>query len=146
MNVKKGIFRVVVVLSILSGLTTLIIMRGNISNEYYSEKNELISLKERELLDKISLESRWESEYGERKAEIVLVMLWPEPHPTRKEKEYIAEQARQEITFLVVITHKPIVILLPILYFLSGFLPVWVVYFMAYYIIRGFMNKNPEKQ
>jgi hypothetical protein len=121
MNIEKGIFRLMVLLSVLSGLTILIAMRENVSNNYYSEKEELIDIKEKKLLHERNLDL--DIYYAINRL---------------KEIREVKEKARQEIAFGDVIKHKPMIIFLPIFWFLVGFLPVWAMYFMVYYVIRGF--------
>jgi hypothetical protein len=124
-NIEKGIFRLVVVLSVLLGLATLISMRGNISNEYYYTKNELIVLNEGA---KISAGSKLDM--GDFIEEVV---------KDGDTSDFVLSKnklVKANLSYFV--KHKPIIIFLPIFWFLVGFLPIWIVYFMVYYVIKGF--------
>jgi hypothetical protein len=149
MNVKKGVFRLVVVVSVLVGLfVVLFCLFFGVYDELKSglqlQRNKELSKKQ----DKYDLDKHKTEEINKKK----LFAKYYDgdyltPEQLREENQEI-EHLKRDIIFWNVM-YKSLWLFIPLSSLLIGFLSVWIVYYTFYYTIRyvvvGFVTKGKEK-
>ncbi len=136
MNLRKGLFRFTLVVSILIG--TWVSLK-TYNEQVYSAKPSLA--------EQVALHSRewkWNKNLPTepKDRELRIAEIWLEDDDERKEFENLKKQTLENLTDLDVIKNKPIIFLNVTKRFLLGFVPVWIIYYLLYFIIRGFTVKE----
>jgi hypothetical protein len=161
MNVKKGVFRLLVVVSVLAGMYTALInafvVRWSLQDICDDVRIILWAEDKKKVYDLNFMDTKtyFVEKYGTRSL-IFNDLIVRENKINADKAAYKADEAgrksRGELDlgwdtyeywdFADVVKHKPQWFLLPLPGFLIGFLPIWIIYYTVKYIIKGFTDKK----